>query len=289
MFSRKKAKINYLKTFGSAIEFFKSGLISNTEFICDQYDKIHPDLFITDFEPSIARAASYHNKPLISIDNQHRFIYSKLDELSLQLKLYGWMCGLFANLLVPNPNCVIVSSFYSDKIKKANESVTFVGGILRKIVEEQQPTNGDFVLVYSKNYIADDVLKHLLPLKDKFVVYGASCSAPVNFEFKKISPDFVKDLAKCKCVISTAGHQLISEARYYKKPVLVIPEPCQYEQYINAFFVDKIGLGKTFYLNDLNTEVIKDFIENFSNNSTNVQNGVIDVVNIINRFTNEKN
>ena len=44
-------------------------------------------------------------------------------------------------------------------------------------------------------------------------------------------------------VIASAGFSLISECMYLKKKMLLLPLAGQYEQIINAHYVQKLGLG----------------------------------------------
>jgi uncharacterized protein (TIGR00661 family) len=53
---------------------------------------------------------------------------------------------------------------------------------------------------------------------------------------------FLEDLASCRGVISTAGNQLMGEAIFLGKPVLVMPERCV-EQRLNAAAVKRLGIG----------------------------------------------
>lgn len=46
-----------------------------------------------------------------------------------------------------------------------------------------------------------------------------------NLEFRPPgNAEFIRDLAACRAVLSTAGNQLIGEAIHFRKPVLALPE-----------------------------------------------------------------
>lgn len=65
-----------------------------------------------------------------------------------------------------------------------------------------------------------------------------------NLVFRDIDEHrFLEDLATCDAMISTAGNQLVGEALYLAKPVLVLPEARNFEQYINAHFLARSGAG----------------------------------------------
>jgi uncharacterized protein (TIGR00661 family) len=46
-------------------------------------------------------------------------------------------------------------------------------------------------------------------------------------------------------VIANSGFSLICEALYLGKPYLAIPVRHQFEQVLNAYYVDKMGYGTT--------------------------------------------
>ena len=44
-------------------------------------------------------------------------------------------------------------------------------------------------------------------------------------------------------MIASAGFSLISECMYLRKKMLLLPLAGQYEQMINAYYIEKLGLG----------------------------------------------
>lgn len=91
--------------------------------------------------------------------------------------------------------------------------------------------------------------------EQKFYVYGFDKSAEYkNCIFKERSTEgFLADLQGARGVIASAGFSLISECMYLKKKMLLLPLAGQYEQIINAHYVQKLGLG---ILSDKLDEVI---------------------------------
>jgi hypothetical protein len=53
----------------------------------------------------------------------------------------------------------------------------------------------------------------------------------------------MEDLAGCDAVVSTAGNQLVGEALFLGKPMLVMPEAWNFEQSVNAHFLEQSGAG----------------------------------------------
>ena len=66
-----------------------------------------------------------------------------------------------------------------------------------------------------------------------------------NLHFKKNSETgFLEDLAGCSYLICGGSHTLLSEALYLGKPVLSFPITRAFEQYLNAFYLERLGYGR---------------------------------------------
>jgi uncharacterized protein (TIGR00661 family) len=222
---------------------------------------------VSDYEPSVARAAHELGVPLVSVDNQHRFVHAKLSGISWPLKLYAFLAGQFTEYLVPDPDKVVISCFHSES-ETDTGCVRFVPGILREAVESAEVSNEGFLLVYARPSVSEQMLSVLERVNCQVRVYGSvagpckdSLADKSNFTFCELSPRFVDDLAHCSRLISTAGHQLLAEARFFQKPVLVVPEPMQYEQYINAWYAEQLGMGVRCRDNRLSEKIVFDFLE----------------------------
>ena len=78
-------------------------------------------------------------------------------------------------------------------------------------------------------------------------------------QLKKFSEtEFVKLLADAKAVICNGGYSFISEAVYLHKPICSVPIANQFEQFVNAAYVQKIGFGRHF--NQFTADNIKAFL-----------------------------
>jgi uncharacterized protein (TIGR00661 family) len=98
----------------------------------------------------------------------------------------------------------------------------------------------------------------------RFIAYGSDppSDPPPNIEFRPASLDaFAADLAACRAVLCAGGQQLIGEARYFGKPLLVVPIPRQHEQEINARYAELEGLGEYCPIGDLTSKRITAFLE----------------------------
>ncbi|MFW6137339.1 MAG: glycosyltransferase family protein, partial [Candidatus Aminicenantaceae bacterium] len=72
---------------------------------------------------------------------------------------------------------------------------------------------------------------------------------------------FVEDLAACRGLVSTAGNQLLGEALYLGKPVLAMPEPKNFEQAINAHFLQESGGGVSIKMEECDYTSVRKFLD----------------------------
>jgi len=288
LFSFKHGKVDYLRSTRDLIWFMMTN--KNQGPIIELAQELKPSLFISDFEPSIPRVAHALRKPLLSVDNQHRFVYRDMTDLPFSLRAYGWGCGLFAKWIVPKPDQAIVSTFHYDQLGPSTKTRIFANGLMKKSLEEIDPKKGDFVLVYCRESISDELIKVLEKTRGiRYKIYGVPQGrfekpATGEFEFCELGPNFVEDLANCRCLVGSAGNQLISEARFLGKPILAIPEPLQFEQSVNAFYVTKLRLGLGIALHQLTPQVVEEFVCNSDGTNDRVPNGVHTVVEVIEQY-----
>ncbi|RAI89358.1 glycosyltransferase family protein [Algoriphagus yeomjeoni] len=134
----------------------------------------------------------------------------------------------------------------------STEKITVVPPLLREEVKRLTPTPGDFFLTYMVNsgYGEEVIAFAKANPKLKIRAYWDKRDAneteqPLpNLSFHKVHDQkFLKDMAACKGLVSTAGFESICEAMYLEKPVMVIPVKGQYEQACNALDTVYSGAG----------------------------------------------
>lgn len=282
VFRYKGARVAKWASLRGATGFFLRSRTRNVRRILDMADRLRPALMVTDFEPSMPIAARHQAVPLLSVDNQHRFSHCRVPDLPLGLRWYAKLVGGYIRFALGQPRGVIVSTFCPEYLQPISRRVILVPSIIRSAVAALTPTDEGFVLAYARASIRDRLLACLGPLDRSCVVYGASPAAShENLRCKPLSPDFVRDLARCSCVVATAGHQLISEAGYLGKPILAIPEPGQYEQYVNAFFLEKVKGGARCDWRQLTPESVRRFVTGSEPRPRRTANGAAEVARLI--------
>lgn len=284
----KDGKINKLKTAINFLNFIKNykKAFREIEILAKG---LKPKLIISDFEGVLPRVAKKLNIKYISIDNQHKFSRCYSNELSLINRFYYWIMGVYAELLVPNPDLAIVSTFHHSSIKTKLDKTILTNCFIRNSIENIKTADENFILVYYKISSGDILLKELNKISKfiKIKVYGCPKDKRIysNIEYYDISNEaFIQDLSKCSYLFCSAGNQLLGEAVFYGKPIFAVPEANQPEQYINAFFIEKIKNGMLCEIKNININKILHFINNFKPKNSSKINGVYEAVDQINRY-----
>jgi uncharacterized protein (TIGR00661 family) len=238
--------------------------IINNILIIKKTIKTKPDLVISDFEPFSHYYALIYKIPLISIDNQNMSIKTEIGLTSFN----KYIIDLTIRLISPKADYYLMTSFFNAKIKNDNSFI--FPPILRKEFFNLKPKKGKHVLVYLRTE-NEKIFRILDKINQKFIVYGLDIEKnDKNITSKKFNEkEFIKDLASAKAVICNGGFTVIIEALHLKKPVLSIPFKNQYEQYINAYYINKLGYGK--YSKDLNIKDINLFIKNLEYYNNNLK------------------
>lgn len=221
-----------------------------------------PDVVISDAEPFTHHAARRLRIPRMGFDHFGVMVYCRLpmplaDRLTsfFDRSIYKLMCG--------QPDRVLVSSFY--EVMPVDASVETVGPLLRREVYGVRPSEGQHVLAYLNRgdaQLQPHVHRALAEAGPEIRLYGTSRTGREgNLVYRKPgSEPFLKDLASCRAVISTAGNQLVGEALHFGKPLLVLPEACV-EQRLNAAAVERLGIGETSGFPELSPNRVRAFLE----------------------------
>jgi uncharacterized protein (TIGR00661 family) len=219
-----------------------------------------PDLVISDFETFTTLFAKKHDLPLVSIDNMQVINRCKLDiPIPVSEKNNFNISKSIVKVKVPKADHYFISSFFEATLRK--EYTTLVPPIVREAIINAQPQAGSHILMYQSSSNINKVTEVLHQIPEfTFYVYGFNKDlVNKNIIFKTFSEEgFVSDLASAKAVIANGGFSFISEAVYLKKPVYSFPLQDQFEQFVNAAYIEKLGFGRHF--EQLSTDNLKAFL-----------------------------
>jgi len=238
----------------------------NINWLREEIQRHQPDLALVDLEAALPRAARKERVPCIAIDNHHRFVVYDSSQSAWWLRLYALVIGMFVRITCPAQHALLVSAFHHMPVKRRflQRNLHLIGPLLRKSVLAAQPRRGDDLIAYLRESMPPNVLQALRDCGERVRVYGlGERPAEGQLTYHALSDgEFVEELARCRAVISTAGHQLIAEAIHFGKPCLVMPEIGHIEQQTNADVLDDCGGGIWTHARQLSAELLRDFLEN---------------------------
>lgn len=236
------------KTLVSNVLGGASGIPQNVTAYFDLLTEFKPDLVISDFESWTYLYAKAHRIPVVSIDNMqiiHRCSHApeilQGEEASFQL------AKAFVKGKLPFCDAYFITTFFTPEIRKPNTQL--FPPILRREILEASPTQGDHLLVYQTAEGYESLPDSLAALNVECRIYGMRRGITEEqregkLRYMPFSEDgFVTDLASSRGVIAGGGFTLMGEAVFLKKPMLAIPLGKQFEQVMNARYLQQAGFG----------------------------------------------
>lgn len=249
-------------------------------------------LVISDSEAWTHRVAQKLCIPRISFDHVGIIAYCK-PHFPPDLWALGMRDAWGYRALMGVPERILISSFYP--AEPAYPQVQIVGPMLRDEVLHAKTSEGDYLLAYfnkGEHQYLPHIDRALRLLDCKVVVYGTTLRGiDDNLDFRAPSVEgFVRDLAGCRAVLSTAGNQLIGEAIHFGKPVLALPEDA-FEQRLNGFMIERMGVGMRADQRSLTPSDIDRFMGNHawykSNMSEHARDGRAEAIEVLHRHIGE--
>lgn len=261
---------------------------STARKLAKELEKNGVDLVVSDFEPTLPRAALMAGIGWISVDNQHRFCYPSR-ELTLGLRAYAMAMGAFVRLYTPGSAWDVISTFHHCEVGK---NATFVGPIHRPDVQNAIPSMGDYLLAYAPGPSANPLVRAVLASGVKAFIYGQGnmllewgYSTLDSATFMKTdTKSFAEHLAGCRAVATTAGVQLVGEAIWLGKPMLAVPIPGQWEQDYNAYHVRSMGVGIAATMSKVSSLDVRGVMDMAVPDVPRIESGAKKAAAVINRF-----
>ncbi|HEY1101629.1 MAG TPA: glycosyltransferase family protein, partial [Myxococcota bacterium] len=222
------------------------GLVKNLQVFTSLVRGFDADVVISDFESFAWAWARLHRLPLISIDNMQVLNRCAHDDFANDNASFAFrLAKLAVKSKLPGAYHYLVSSFFYPPVRKAR--TTLVPPILRPEILAAKREPGDHVLVYTTAAAnADALLTTLHQLPYSFRAYGTGRTGVTgNVDCRGFSETgFVDDLRTARCVVAGGGYSLMGEAVHLHVPMLSIPVQGQYEQELNARYLELLGYGR---------------------------------------------
>jgi uncharacterized protein (TIGR00661 family) len=249
-------------------------------------------LVISDSEAWTHRVAQKLRLPRISFDHIGIIGYCK-PHFPADLWLTGLRDAWGYRTLMGVPERILISSFYPAEPLYPHTKI--VGPMLRDEVLRAKATNGNYLLCYfnkGEHQYQPHIDRALRLLDCPVVIYGTPYRGRVeNLDFRAPSNEgFVRDLAGCRAVLSTAGNQTIGEAIHLGKPILAVPEDA-FEQRLNAHIIEKMGVGMRAGLRSLTPSDVDRFLGHNawyrSNMQDHARDGRREAIEVLHRYVDE--
>ena len=205
-----------------------------------------PEVVVTDFEPLSGIYARWSHTPLVSVDNIHMIGRCRHDaEILAGAHEDFRIANAVTRAMVPPAGDYVITTFFRPPLLKGR--TTLVPPIVRPAIVAARPVRGEHLLVYSagSEALLDALRDCGLPCR----VYGMRDGPEAGtsegaIEFRPRSVDgFLEDLVSARGVVTGGGFSLLSEAVYLGKPVLSVPLRGQFEQLMNARYLERAGFG----------------------------------------------
>ena len=242
---------NKVRSFKTLLENVKGavrGWPQNVRAYFDLAEKFQPDVVISDFESWSYLFAKRHRLPVISVDNMQ--IIDRCLHAPALLKGLGAEMKVTQGIVkakVARAFHYYITTFFQAPIRKQRTSLH--PPILRPEILAARPETGGHLLVYQTSTSSRSLPKLLAGSGLACRVYGLrrDIKADVrdgNILYRPFSEaGFIDDLRTARGVIASAGFTLMGEAVYLRRPMLAVPVKKQFEQVLNARYLEAEGYG----------------------------------------------
>lgn len=258
---------NSVKKWQSLLQNLKgaiTGWPQNVRKYFEIVDEFKPDAVISDFESFSYMFARNHFIPCISVDNMQ--IINRCKHEPELLAGYEDEFELTRSLVkskLPGAYHYLITTFFHPPVRK--DRTTLVPSILRPEIISAKSEPGEHLLVYQTMTSNTALIEELRKSGIECRIYGfkRDLTGDVregNLVFKPFSEaGFIDDLRTARGVVGGGGYTLMSEAVYLRKPMLSVPIGGQFEQVLNALYLQKLNYG--MHAKALDGQVLGEFLE----------------------------
>lgn len=253
-------------------------------------DQFAPECVVSDFESWTYFYAKTHRLPVISIDNMQIMNRCKHPPEILEGHRQDFeVARAFVKGKLPFCDHYLISTFFYPPLRK--ERTSLHPPILRPEILAATPSRGDHLLVYQTAEGYGALVEALARTGMECRIYGmrrdiAEEEVEGNLRYRPFSErGFVEDLASARAVVGGGGFTLMGESVYLHKPMLAVPIGGQFEQVLNARWLERLDFGR--HAPDIAAEgVVQSFVDALPRHeealATYVQDGNTDLLAAVN-------
>jgi uncharacterized protein (TIGR00661 family) len=256
-------RVRNLRTVFQNLRGAVGGWPANMAAYFNVFSEFRPDVVISDFESFSYLFGKVLRIPVITLDNIQ--IISRCEHDPTLLAGYEPDFDLVRSIVEAKlPGCFhyLITTFFFPPVRR--ERTTLTPPVLRREILEVRSEPGEHLLVYqtaTTNRALPEVLKRIgLPTR----IYGLRRDlkedlSDGNLSYRPFSEvRFIEDLRTARAVVAGGGFTLMSEAVYLHKPLLSVPVQGQFEQVLNALYLQRLGYGG--YSATLSERALVDFL-----------------------------
>jgi uncharacterized protein (TIGR00661 family) len=243
-----EGQVSRSKTLWSNAVTGASGLPRNVAAYFEMLGNFEPDLVVSDFESWTYLYGRTHRLPIVSIDNMQIINRCKHDKAVLAGEKASFrFTRAFIKAKLPGCNHYVITTFFRPPVRK--KRTTLVAPILRPEIVAAKRRSGDHLLVYQTGEGNQALETALSESGMECRIYGVrrgieEDQVEGNLRYRPFSEDgFIDDLASARAVVSGGGFTLMGEAVFLRKPMLSVPLKGQFEQVLNARYLEAEGYG----------------------------------------------
>lgn len=242
-------RVRPMKTLWSNVLTGATGIPKNIAAYFDLITSFRPQAVISDFESWTYLYGKTHRLPVLSIDNMQIINRCTLPKEIIEGHQAEFqLTKAFIKSKLPFCDEYFITTFFHPEVRK--ERTRLFPPILRPEILRANRRKGEHLLVYTtgegNEAFADALARTGLECR----IYGMrrDLKAEVvegNLRYQPFSEDkFIDDLASSRAVIAGGGFTLMGEAVYLHKPMLAVPLARQFEQVLNARYLQLEGFGR---------------------------------------------
>jgi len=230
----------------------------------DLVGSFDPDVVVSDFESWTYLFGQLHGLPVLSIDNMQILNRcSHADEIAAPDEADFQLTRAFVKSKLPFCEHYFVTTFFYPPLRKDRTSLH--PPILRQSILDARPSTGGHLLVYQTAEGHHSLAEVLSATGLECRVYGmrrgiTEDQVEGSIRYRPFDERaFIEDLASALAVIAGGGFTLMGECVYLHKPLLSIPVERQFEQVLNARYLEREGYGR--FARGITREAVRDFLD----------------------------
>lgn len=241
-------EVRRVKTVWSNVKLGTAALPRQIASYFEIIDEMRPQAVISDFESFAYFYAQIHRLPVFSLDNMQVINRCRHppEILAGERTNYNIARAIIRGKL-PFCDHYFITTFFYPEIRSPRTSLH--PPVLRPEVLATRPRAGEHLLVYQTAEGNTELARALADTGLECRIYGmrrqiTEEQVEGNLRYRPFDAKvFIDDLASARAAITGGGFTVIGEALYLKKPVLSTPIRGQFEQIINARYVEREGYG----------------------------------------------